>query len=543
MGGLSFETAAVALVTLLRVSMGEYVESALSQGAWIWVSEPAQMRRGHQRGKDGAKLGDFKMFDDASRGLRGSFRLLWRLKARHLGCVGAVIIVLGHGFETFSQQMVTFEQQPRRFEGDLKNGTVLRDNPAPAPARAEVWDTYLHRGYVGGILPTLSTKAAVYSGIISTEIPLIGVTCLTANCSWPVVPTLGACGECVTLPTFLSCNKTMNTCTYSTASGTNLVNVNDDGERSIFKVAPVNGTVHSISSESRAYFSVFDLLSLTQTKDTEPVVTASECALWFCLQAYQISMSNGGQHQNLVGNYSTTTMSLTNSARRGEYRFVNIPDHQLNTLNTTRYAVTHEAMLALREFMASITSGTVTTTLNTLYSSSDWVEAMWNATTGDLSQWIQTFAASMTGEIRLHGSVSGTSAGRYDGNATQIMPVVKVSWMWLLYPGFMILLSIYFLFHTIIASSRDGICAWKSGVLPMLFCGVDEGLYERGGGYMDVPGGLEERVEGTRVAMFRGEDGRWGFREVEGDLRDAEEERVGEREGEEYGEKDERRVH
>ncbi|KAK4170371.1 hypothetical protein QBC43DRAFT_348861 [Cladorrhinum sp. PSN259] len=380
------------------------------------------------------------------------------------------------------------------------------------------------------LLPTLSTKAAVYSGIISTEIPNIAGFCETANCSWPIIPTLGACGECVTIPTDMSCNKTTNMCTYSTTSGTSIQNPMDDAERSSFRVAPSNGSLHPLNSTVRAYFSVFDLVSVTQSTDIGTMASATECALWFCVQAHQISVTNGIQNNTIVANHSTTSLALSNSAHGGEHVFVNIPK-SFNTDNTTRYAVTHEAMLALRSFMASITEGTVTTTLNTLGSSSDWVEAMWNATTGDLGQWIDTFASSLTNEFRLHGTVSSSSSRRYDGSATQLTPVVKVHWFWMLYPGFMILLSLYFLVHTVIACSRDGICGWKGGVLPLLFCAIDEEIYAKGQGGMEIPGGLEERVAGVRVAMFRdlggvegeneegnGEKGsRWGFRAVDED--------------------------
>ena len=49
----------------------------------------------------------------------------------HLGCLGAFIVIVSHGFETFSQQMVLFEQRPRQLVNESYS-------PAPAPARSEV---------------------------------------------------------------------------------------------------------------------------------------------------------------------------------------------------------------------------------------------------------------------------------------------------------------------------------------------------------------------------------------------------------------------
>ncbi|KAK4647658.1 uncharacterized protein QC761_103360 [Podospora bellae-mahoneyi] len=471
--GISFETGVVALVTAMRLCMDAYVGSAISQGAWLWVSESAQMRRkGGEDGRCGAKLEDFGKFDAASRGLRGAIKLIWRLKGRHLGCVGAAIAILGVGFETFSQEMVSFEQQPRH----LDNGTL---SPAPAPAR-----------------------------YVSVFIDKSG--CLCRNYLHRA-----SCGDCVNAEIYTKCNKTANTCTYTTGSGTSIVNSMDPGERSIFKVAPTNGTVHKISSTSRAYYSVFDFLSVTQTEETGLLLAGSECALWFCVEGLKIWVEDGKQNQTRVANHSLTSLTMTSAAHGSEHVFINIPP-SLNTDNATKYVVTREAMLALRNFMSSITMGTVTTTINTLDSSSDWVEAMWNATTGDLNQWINTFAASLTNEFRLHGAVTQTTKKRYDGDATQMTPVVKVRWYWLMYPAFMILLSIYFLFHTVLACSMAGVRAWKGEVLPLLFCRVDEGLYERGRAGLEIPGGLEKRVAGENVAMYRSaEDGGWGFRTVE----------------------------
>jgi len=59
--------------------MSAIVEAAISQGAWIWISEAGQHRSRHR-----AQLSDFKVFDEASRGMLGSLNLLWRMKLRYV---------------------------------------------------------------------------------------------------------------------------------------------------------------------------------------------------------------------------------------------------------------------------------------------------------------------------------------------------------------------------------------------------------------------------------------------------------------------------
>ncbi|KAK5663561.1 hypothetical protein OQA88_3992 [Cercophora sp. LCS_1] len=475
--GVQFDTLIIALVTVVRVSMSEIVEASISQGAWLWVSERAQQRSRHT-----AKLSDFGMFDEASRGIWGSLRLLWKMRLRHLGCVGAFIVVMTHGFEAVSQEMVTFEQRPRRLVGG-------DSNPAPAPARSEVWDTYVRRGYLGDFVPAFSTKAAIYSGIISAETPVLAASCETANCSWPVVPTLAACGACTALPVAAYKNQTTRMWIYSTPSGTSLESSMDAVGQSSFRVSPSNGTVYPYSSDSHAYFSVFDTLT-----------------------ALSISVDGGVQNETIIGNWSTT--ALSRGSHGAEHVFVDIPFHQLNADNRTRYAVTHEAMTAMRGFMASTTSGTVHADSMTVDYTSDWVEAMWNAT-DSLDVWISALAASITTDIRQHGMLVGQGTSqRYDGDATELVPFTIVRWSWMFYPCVMILLSVCYLFHTIVASARDGVSVWKANVLPMLFCRLDGSIRSRVGNGMDEPDGLDERVGELRVAMYRREDGQWGFRAV-----------------------------
>lgn len=80
-GSLQLDTFIIAMITIIRVSMGAIVESSLSQAAWIWVSQARQQSCRHK-----ARLGDFKIFDEASRGLLGSLNLLWHLKIRYDAC-------------------------------------------------------------------------------------------------------------------------------------------------------------------------------------------------------------------------------------------------------------------------------------------------------------------------------------------------------------------------------------------------------------------------------------------------------------------------
>ena len=340
---------------------------------------------------------------------------------------------------------------------------------------------------------------------------MIVALCETANCSWPLIPTLAACGGCTSTPVTSSCNLTAKTCTYNNGAAS-LSAAMGASEYSSFAVSPSEGTAYPIDTNNRAYFSVFDTLSVSQVDDEEVLVIGTECALWFCIQSFSISVNGGSQTETVVGNWSTATMRRDSSSHGAEHIFVDVPADQLNVDNSTRYTVTHEAMTALRLFMTGVTTGTVYADVSRIDYSSDWVMAMWNASS-HLEDWIATFAESMTNEIRRHGTFGASGANRrYDGYATQLAPFIRVQWFWLIYPCVMIFLSLYYLFQTVVDSARDGVPVWKGNALPMLFCRVDQNIHDRVGTGMDEPGGLEERLGHLRVAMYRHEEGYWGFR-------------------------------
>lgn len=214
-------------------------------------------------------------------------------------------------------------------------------------------------------------------------------------------------------------------CTYSTDSGTSVEDPMDAYDHSSFIVAPTNGTLHRMDSASQAYFSVFDMLSINRPTGQPLQLSGQECALWFCIRTYKITVLAGKQTQDIIGDWSNITLKHGNGFHGSEYVFSNIP-RKFNVDNTTRYSVTHEAMTALRGFMGDVTSGTLKADVGGLDYSSDWVEAMWNASDSS-DEWIKNLAHSLTVEIREHGkTTNGQSSVMYNGSALRLAPVIKV---------------------------------------------------------------------------------------------------------------------
>ncbi|KAI0008713.1 hypothetical protein F4779DRAFT_641419 [Xylariaceae sp. FL0662B] len=401
---LQFSTIVIAVMSAYRMALKGIVETCVSQGAWIWVS-------GFRKGRTEARLEDFKMFDEAAKGLWGCLVLLWRMKGKHLACVGAVIMLLIQGFETFSSQMVQFNERPTVFI----DGSNINASPAPPPPRAETWHNVVPKGRGGEMSLGLSTKAAIYDGIIAGTIPTAPAFCSTANCTWPIFPTLAVCGNCTESSVKTSCDQ-------------------------------------------------------------------KSCA-------YNVTVTNGIHNSRTIANWSKTNISTERSAHFDEYEFVDIPP-ELYVKNQTRFAVPTDSIEALRSFMGSLMLGNASEIGGVVDYSSDWVQAMQNATS-DLTAWIEKLSLSMTNDIRSSGTFDATKMLEYSGNAYIMASHIQTVWR----------------------TARDQVCAWKGDSLPMLFCHVQKSIYALVRDGMDVPEGLNDRIGRTEVELVRKDDGQWIFRE------------------------------
>ncbi|KAI0384069.1 hypothetical protein F5Y04DRAFT_248906 [Hypomontagnella monticulosa] len=398
-------------MSCFRIALRAIIQTCISQGAWIWVSA-------FRKGRAEARLQDFKMFDDASTGLWGSLVLIWRMRGKHLACAGAAIAILAQGFETFSSQMVYIDEKP----------TPLMDHdgvdawPAPPPPRADTWHNVVQRGVGGGLSLGLSTKASIYDGIISETIPTVPVSCSTANCTWPPFPTLAVCGNCSEQLFRSSCGL-QNGCTYTTASGTSITEPSGAAPSFQFTVVPSGNSMEAFNSNSQAYFSVFDIMSVSQML-SKTRVQAYECALWFCLKSFRVRVRGGIQNNVMLANWSKTEFSARRGSHYSEFVFVDIPP-ELYIQDQARYTVPTDSIKVLRSFMNSLMLGNASGIGGAVTYSSDWIEAMVDSTS-DMEGWIARLSLSMTNDIRRSGSTNA-DVSKYTGTAYTMAPHVRVN--------------------------------------------------------------------------------------------------------------------
>ncbi|KAF6811797.1 hypothetical protein CSOJ01_05525 [Colletotrichum sojae] len=359
----------------------------------------------------------------------------------------------------------------------------------------------------------VSTKAAIYSGILSVDVVEMEPECNAANCTWPLMPTLAVCGECNPVSVEPTCSDRSQSCLYTMESGTSLDMPHHAPSTEKFKVTNISpGSNPRFNATSRTYISAFDVLwVMKNAKETN--TTGHECALWFCVKSYKMTMTNGRYGKNLLDPWNRTRYEPANSAHNNEYAFVDIPDN-MGTANRSRYSISETALLALRAFVDPLIPGTYEKQFGIINFSSEWIEGIYSAHL-DLPTWISRFSTSLTNEVRLHGLVRSKEPSDYDGFGYRMQQQIIVSWLWMMFPTIMIVVSIYYLVHTIIKGARDGISVWKSDSLPMLFCRIDPSILARVGNGMDVPNGLDDRVGEVKVCLMREEDGDWVFKPIE----------------------------
>lgn len=88
---------------------------------------------------------------------------------------------------------------------------------------------------------------------------------------------------------------------------------------------------------------------------------------------------------------------------------------------------------------------------------------------GDLSVILDQLATSISTTVR---SLNRTRT--IHGNVTQPVTHVSVNWNWLIYSASLVILAVLFLLVSIGFSTEHNGTVWKTSILPLMFCSVDE---------------------------------------------------------------------
>ncbi|KAI1425757.1 hypothetical protein F5Y12DRAFT_784381 [Xylaria sp. FL1777] len=328
----------------------------------------------------------------------------------------------------------------------------------------------------------------------ASDIPM---SCETANCSWPIFPSLAVCGACTESLFSTSCDSQKG-CSYSMPSGTSIYDQGSAPFEYRFTVAPSNGSSTFPSMNFKAIISIFDIMSSEKTPQ-DSMVQAYQCGLWFCLKSYNVTVANGVVDRSVTVEWSKSEFAPKSSAHYDEYVFLDIPP-EMNAKQHTRYSVPSDSLKTLRAFMDKLMLGNASQAAGVVTYDTDWIQAIEAATKFDLSSWISRLALSLTKDIQLTGTVQPSGNFEYSGTAYTMAPHVEVNWYWVVYPVSLMIFAFAYLMQT-------------TDSLPMLFCHVSNTIHAQVRDGMDVPKGLNHRVGRTEVELIRQDNGEWVFTE------------------------------
>ncbi|PYI34510.1 hypothetical protein BP00DRAFT_493021 [Aspergillus indologenus CBS 114.80] len=182
---VSLNAVVAAISTLSKASLLFSVGEVLGQLKWVWFTQQER------------SLLDLRRFDAASRGVWGSLRLVWALRARHFASVGALAMILALGFEFFSQNLV-----------QTVSKTIDDPSRTARIGNISVYNTIGPIGpYSGSFLVDSVLKANVYTSLFvddqarSWAIPQY--SCATGNCIWDPIVSLEIRSLCTNVTSLL----------------------------------------------------------------------------------------------------------------------------------------------------------------------------------------------------------------------------------------------------------------------------------------------------------------------------------------------------
>ena len=287
---------------------------------------------------------------------------------------------------------------------------------------------------------------------------------------------------------------------------------NDAVEGTGFQVMPSKGNIYNTSNPSVLYIANFDLVGAPgdfgQSTWTNSNTVAAECAMWICVQSYDINVTNTQQTQ-FVQNFSQVVNSSQITALGAywtNYTFLGLPAN-MNPRPDAQYTVDIFALTSFQDFLPPLFNGSIYFHFDSWSPASDIIQAIWNATLSDLDMWMKNVALSMTNALRAFDPASNDM---YNGTGYQLG--VQVRWWWIILPAALVVSSFITLIVTIIKTARSPVQAWKGSPLALLLLDVDLDIRRSADGRMDTFNGLQDSVGKTKVMMKSVQNGNWAFK-------------------------------
>ncbi|RJE18043.1 hypothetical protein PHISCL_09617 [Aspergillus sclerotialis] len=459
------------LSILIKAPLLFVVTQSLSQAKWLLYSPTTEKKRNHPRRNQPHSLADLQTFDDASRGPWGSLQLVFKKPTAFYGVWGSIVIILATALDPFFQQLVTYPSHRQfvtvAYVGKSQNYTR---NSTPF---------YFADGTIDsdnlGNLPDRSILKAIYAGIFGDPTQVEPV-CPTGNCDFDPVQSLALCSRCITGTGYLT-NETL------TSPGNLSWPFSANGPSDTSNVGvwspDANATIADMISPLAGFARFPPLLSSDPTWGHDPEhyklggpVQCTECALYFCVNTYNILTWNGATSWNVIS-------SWTNDTQRNPSDNIVLkppPDripHYLGAELTPIFIAQPRQLSQYLTKQLTTTSGSPNDLLAQV-SMADDVTAMMADVARSVSATIMN--KNRNAEKIKNQYMDTSSPVVQNGVSWEMMPIIKVHWEWLSLHLLLPLLSMVFLVMVKSSckharSSLPGI--WKTSLLGLLFCRME----------------------------------------------------------------------
>lgn len=396
---------------------------------------------------------------------------------RHLVTIGSFIIVVGAAIAPFVQQVVSIEMRPVHSH---ENSTI------------QVCNSSTYVDYAEGAGPgmnkvPLSTTGAIYTGIFESQSPnsnSITMDCPTGNCTFAKYQSLGFCSRCANITNSLDLNVTSlypesssmsssltsSTYDYTLPNGWNFTT-------SWSSKYMMNATSNRdlISLDPKGWPQILNFTAITTDGfSMPPSISATECALYFCVHTYNATVDNGKFYEELIATDATSNydpIAMENTVLTPETCYWNGTQYHAPYVGTPveqencEYNVSWLSPLALSNSLGPLMKGS-----GSLFISNrpDWSSETARAiygTEGNITE-IGSVFHSLASALTTHAR-SKVCDCRVKGITWTVESYVRVRWPWMILPGALVVFTLVFFVATVFNTRHQFI--WKSSPLALLF--------------------------------------------------------------------------
>ncbi|KAE8153352.1 hypothetical protein BDV25DRAFT_136958 [Aspergillus avenaceus] len=531
--GLTLNATVSVLATGSKALLITAIAGCIGQMKWIWFS----------KGK--RSLEDFQYLENASRGPLGSIIVLVKHRPKSYICIGAAVYVLAVAFDPFMQQVLRYPTVYKTFNLSTNRATGLPTN---------IFNEDFVRAIYAGVWANMTQKLP---------------SCPSLNCSWSPFESVGFCTKCddvTDTAKLIGCDKididtlkpfvTNFQCSLALSEGRPLllgvslheskttdkktsyhleiqdqyiwgVSVNElDGKSYVGLKDPYLVMAHAkLSTPER-------LTNMQRPLEAINVLNVTQCILSPCSWTYKIKFENGTgsrdeefkgygvryneTYQSHEGGKSTAATRRCWKAKEGpSCRQLN--EHSIkndagrfstftNVVNATPVTLC-EPTTSFRSLAGSIEYAlTGHKNVSWTYSPEGWSlekqregKPFYQPVRAGLELVMKNVATELT------NLCISTGQNTADGEAIYSNVNVDVAWLWLIFPGALLLLGYAFVILTIQLNARRKLQIWKLSALPMLYHGLEAGVLENQETY-DTVSAMEAHAASITVDLQRSEN-------------------------------------